>query len=157
MSTAGVCGQRSSSAGSCVCVCDWAAEEISCDAASPSQTLSWEHVLMSVLLLRFGLMPIVEMRDLPTSWKKQFDMKHTHSCFDIISFRVCVCVGADTSSCRALEATGGAGDEGSGAGPPGERDAVAQSFRRSDASVQLQSSHNESQRRFILCLSPQET
>lgn len=42
-----------------------------------------------------------------------------------------MCVGADERSCRAAEEAGGAGEEGCRAGPPGERDAVAERFRRS--------------------------
>lgn len=51
---------------------------------------------------------------------------------------VCVSVGAITGSCGAVEETGGAGKEGRGAGPPRERDAFAQCFRRcaSDTDVQ---------------------
>lgn len=72
--------------------------------------------------------------------KKKKSQQSAHSCVDICFMCVCVCVcaGPVTRSCRAAEETGGAGEEGCRARPPGERNAVAQCFRRSASDSDMQ-------------------
>lgn len=141
-------GQRSGSAGGCSYL--WLGvlaegdavgekprqpDEITC--ASRLQ-YSWVLPLLVLPLERIGFIPKVETENWASQPNSLVLCRYFYQCVDVLFVNVCVCVGAVARSCRAVEETGGAGKEGRRAGPPGERDAVTQRFRRSASNTNIQ-------------------